>query len=305
MIKTIVIGLGGGGSNAVSYMFQNRIEQVEYWIANTDLSALKYSGCTNMLLLGKHTTRGLGAGGNPEVGKAAALEGVDEIRNKLHNADIVFVSVCLGGGTGTGAAPVVCKIAKELGSLVICVATLPFSFEGKRRNEYASTAVKELLAVADSVLLVSNNKLLEVIGRIPLVKAFHEADKVLVQSMRMIVDLVSTKSLINLDFADIKATMKGQGLAHIGIGIANGENRAREAAQQAISSPLLEMKVNDAKHAIIHVTGNTRLRLEETELAVLHIQSCIKRDIDIIFGVAINEQLLDEIIVSVILAGVL
>lgn len=301
--KIRVFGIGGAGCNAVNLMVKENVQGVEFFVANTDLQVLNLSACKNKLILGKQTTKGLGAGANPDIGYKAAMESEDEIRQAIEGADMVFLTAGLGGGTGTGAAPVFAKIAKEYGVLTIGIVTRPFTFEGRKRSIQANTGLEELKKYVDSLIIVSNNQLLEVIGRIPLIEAFKEADNVLRQGVQTITDLMGVAALINLDFNDIKSVMEGQGPALIGIGMASGDNKAQEAAQKAITSPLLEAQIKGARNAIVNVTGGNSFTMQEANEAVDFITEAAGEELDIIFGVAINEQLEDEMIVTVIATG--
>ena len=280
-----VFGIGGGGSNAVNRMVADGVKGVTFYIANTDVQVMRNSECENKIVLGRETTKGLGAGGNPEVGCKAAEETENEIREAIKGSDMVFLTAGLGGGTGTGAAPLFAKIAKEEGALTIGIVTKPFMFEGKRRERNAVSGLAELQKYTDSLIIVSNNNLLEVIGRKPIEEAFQAADNVLRQGVQTISDLIAVPALVNLDFADVRSVMQNQGAALIGIGMADGEDKAINAAEKAIQSPLLEAQITGAQSAV----------------AV--IQDAAGGEIDTIFGIAINEQLGDAIIVTVIATG--
>ena len=301
--KIKVIGVGGGGCNAVTRMVEEGVQGVEFYVANTDAQILNGSKIENKIVLGKELTGGLGAGGNPEVGRKAAQESENEIREALKDSDMVFVAAGMGGGTGTGAAPVIAKIAKELGALTVGVVTKPFTFEGPRRLNQAFEGLNELAANVDSIIVVSNDRLLEVIGGRPLKESFREADNVLRQGVQTITDLIAVPAFINLDFADVRSVMSGKGSALIGIGMARGENKAEEAATRAISSPLLEVSIEGARDAIINITGGENLSLFDANRAVEVIREAVGNDINTIFGVAINDNLDDDIIVTVIATG--
>jgi len=301
--KIKVIGVGGGGCNAVIRMVEEGVQGVEFYIANTDAQILNSSKIKNKLVLGKDLTKGLGAGGNPEIGRKAALESEADIRAAIGDADMVFVSAGMGGGTGTGAAPVIAKIAKESGALTVGVVTKPFTFEGPRRLLQANDGLSELSENVDSIIIVSNDRLLEVIGGRPLKESFREADNVLRQGVQTITDLIAIPAFINLDFADVREVMSGKGSALIGIGMARGENKAEEAALRAISSPLLEVSIEGAKDAIINVTGGESISLFDANRAVEVIREAVGNDINTIFGIAINENLDDDMIVTVIATG--
>lgn len=298
--KIKVVGIGGAGSNAVNRMVQEGVQGVEFYVANTDLQALDISPVANKIQLGKE---GLGAGGNPDNGRKAAVESEDEIRKAMEGADMVFLTAGMGGGTGTGAAPLFAKIAKELGCLTVGIVTKPFSFEGRKRMIQAENGLEQLKEYVDSLIIISNNKVLEVIGHIPFEDAFKEADNILRQGVQTITDLIACPAMINLDFADIKSVMEGQGSALFGIGMADGDNKAQEAAQRAIQSPLLEAQIAGAKSAIINVTGGSTMSAYDASEAVDTIREAAGNDIDIIFGVAINDKIGDSIIVSVIATG--
>ena len=295
-----VFGIGGAGSNAVNRMVQEGVQGVEFYVANTDLQALDVSPVQNKIQLGK---AGLGAGGNPDNGRKAAVESEEDIRKAMEGADMVFLTAGLGGGTGTGASPLFAKIAKELGCLTVGIVTKPFSFEGKKRMVQAEQGLEQLKEYVDSLIIISNNKVLEVIGHIPFEDTFKEADNILRQGVQTITDLIAVPAMINLDFADIKSVMEGQGSALIGIGMASGENKAEEAAQKAIQCPLLEASITGAKSAIVNVTGGASMSAYDAQEAVDYIRSAAGNDIDIIFGVAINDKIGESIIVTVIATG--
>lgn len=301
--KIKVFGIGGAGCNAVNRMVEEDVRGVEFYVVNTDLQVLNISKAEHKLILGENTTKGLGAGADPEIGLKAALESEDAIRAAMKGADMVFLTAGLGGGTGTGAAPLFAKIARENKILTIGIVTKPFSFEGKKRMDQALRGLEELRENVDSLIIVSNNQLLEVIGRIPFIEAFREADNVLRQGVQTITDLIAVPAMINLDFADVRTVMEGQGSALIGIGMAQGETKAQEAAAMAITSPLLEAHIRGARKAIVNVTGGEGITLYDANDAVGFIREAAGNDIDIIFGVAINETLGDNIIVTVIATG--
>ena len=313
-----VIGVGGGGNNAVNRMVEEGVRGVEFFVANTDVQVLRRSPVENKIVLGKDLTKGLGAGGNPEMGKKAALESEGDIRTALEGADMVFIAAGMGGGTGTGAAPVFAKIARELGALTVGVITKPFTFEGMKRKKQAIEGIDELRANVDSIIVVSNDRLLQLIGGRPMQEAFREADNVLRQGVQTITDLIAVPAFINLDFADICAVMKNRGNALIGIGMSSGDDKAKEAAKRAISSPLLEVSVAGAKDAIINVTGGPNISLYDANInvtggpnislydaniALETITQEVGDDINTYLGIAINENLDDEIIVTVIATG--
>lgn len=301
--KIKVFGIGGAGCNAVNRMVEDELQGVEFYVVNTDLQVLNISPCKNKIILGRTTTKGLGAGANPEIGLKAALESEEEIKAALKGADMVFLTAGLGGGTGTGATPLFAKIAHEMGILTVGIVTKPFSFEGKKRMEQALSGLENLRQYTDSLIIVSNNQLLEAIGRIPFVEAFREADNVLRQGVQTITDLIAVPAIINLDFADVRTVMEAQGSALIGIGMAAGENKATEAATKAITSPLLEAHIRGAKKAIVNITGGANINLMDADDAVHFIREAAGGEVDIIFGVALNEALGDNIIVTVIATG--
>lgn len=301
--KIKVFGIGGGGCNAVNRMVSEGVKGVEFYVANTDLQVLNQSPVENKIILGREITKGLGAGADPEVGRRAAQENESEIREAIKGSDMVFITAGLGGGTGTGAAPLFAKVAKEEGALTVAIVTKPFTFEGKKRLLSAESGLAELREYVDSMIIVSNNNLIEVIGRKPLVEAFQAADNVLRQGVQTITDLIAVPALINLDFADVKTIMENQGSALIGIGMAEGEDKARAAAEKAIQSPLLEAQITGARNAIVNITGGESITLFDAEDAMALVREAAGNDIDAIFGVAINEKLGDSIIVTVIATG--
>jgi len=302
--KIKVIGVGGGGCNAVNRMIESGVKGVEFIVANTDLQVLNVSKAETKLQIGKDITNGLGAGANPEVGREAAIESKNEITEALKGADMVFVTCGMGGGTGTGAAPVIAEIAQNLGALTVGIVTKPFRFEGKRRMEQAILGTDELKKHVDTLIVIPNDKLREIIDKsTPMIEAFREVDNVLHRGVQSISDLIAVSGLVNLDFADVKAVMEKRGNAIIGIGLGVGENRAIEAAKQAVSSPLLETNIVGATDAIINVTGGNSLTLFEAEDAAEIVRQSSNTDINIIFGAVINENLNDEVIVTVIATG--
>ena len=290
-----VIGVGGGGNNAVNRMITAGVRGVEFIAVNCDAQALLLSKAENKIQIGEKLTKGLGAGANPEIGEKACEESRDQIVEALKGADMVFVTAGMGGGTGTGAAPLFSKVAKELNCLTVAIVTKPFNFEGKKRMNNALQGLEQLKEYVDSLIIISNNKVLEVIGRIPFEEAFTEADNILIQGVQTITDLIAVPALINLDFADVKSVMEGQGTALIGIGMASGDDKAQEAAQKAILSPLLEAQISGAKSAIVNVTGGSSISVYDASEAVEYIRDAAGNDIDIIFGVAINDKLGDSI----------
>jgi len=300
-----VVGVGGGGNNAVTTMIESGLSGVEFIVANTDQQALQAHAADVKIGLGSTLTKGLGAGANPEVGKRAAIESYNEIVEKLEGADMVFVTAGMGGGTGTGGAPVIAKIAKELGALTIGVVTRPFGFEGKKRSRHADQGIDELREAVDTLIVIPNQKLLSVSAeKTPLLETFKKADSVLLNAVKGISDLINIRGLINLDFADIRTVMASQGMALMGTGFATGENRAVEAATNAISSPLLEnVSIDGAKGIIINVTGGPNLSLYEVNEASTLITEAADEDAEIIFGAVIDEKLTDEVRVTVIATG--
>ena len=304
LAKIKVIGVGGGGCNAVNRMIESGLKGVDFIVANTDLQVLNNSLAPLKLQLGVELTDGLGAGANPELGREAALEYKIELEDALEVADMVFVTCGMGGGTGTGAAPVIAEISQDLGALTVGIVTKPFSFEGKKRMEQAVAGLDELKQHVDTLIVIPNDRLREIIDKsTPMLDAFREVDNVLHRGVQSISDLIAVAGLVNLDFADVKAVMKDRGNALIGIGVGAGENRAVEAAKQAVSSPLLETSISGATDAIINVTGGSSLTLFEVEEAAEVIRSAANTDINTIFGAVINENLSDEVIVTVIATG--
>ena len=304
LAKIKVVGIGGGGCNAVNRMIDSGLKGVDFIVANTDLQVLNDSLAPIKLQLGSELTDGLGAGANPEIGREAALESKAEIEEALKGADMVYVTCGMGGGTGTGASPIVAEIAQELGALTVGIVTKPFSFEGKKRMEQAIAGLDELKKHVDTLIVIPNDRLRELIDKsTPMLEAFREVDNILHRGVQSISDLIAITGLVNLDFADVKAVMKDRGNALIGIGVGSGENRAVEAAKQAVSSPFLETSINGATDAIINVTGGTSLTLFEVEEAAEVIRTAANTDINTIFGAVINENLNDEVIVTVIATG--
>ncbi|MBS5786568.1 MAG: cell division protein FtsZ [Clostridioides difficile] len=302
--KIKVIGVGGGGNNAVNRMVDAQLKGVEFIAVNTDKQALVTSKAEYKIQVGEKLTRGLGAGANPEVGKRAAEESKDEIVNLLQGSDMVFVTAGMGGGTGTGAAPVVAELAKEMGILTVGVVTKPFAFEGKIRMKNAEGGIEALKAKVDTLITIPNDRLLQIVQKsTSMLDAFSIADDVLKQGIQSISDLIAVEGLINLDFADVTTIMKDKGLAHMGIGNASGETRAVDAARQAIQSPLLETSIKGAKGVLLNVTGGPNLGLfEVNEASTLVMESC-DPEANVIFGASIKEDLGDEIMITVIATG--
>ena len=304
LAKIKVIGLGGGGGNAVNRMVESGVKGVEFIAANTDLQVLNNSKADVKIQIGASLTDGLGAGARPEIGKEAAVESKKEIEDALAGADMVFVTCGMGGGTGTGADPVVAEIAQALGALTVAIVTKPFSFEGKKRMQNALEGLEELKKHVDTLIVIPNDRLREIIDKTtPMLEAFKEVDNVLRRGVQSISDLIAVVGLVNLDFADVKAVMEKSGHAIIGIGIGMGEDRAIEAAKQAVSSPLLETSIEGATDAIINITGGVNLTLFEAEQAAEVVRAAANTDINTIFGSVINENLSDEVIVTVIATG--
>jgi cell division protein FtsZ len=299
-----VIGVGGGGGNAVNRMIQARLEGVEFIAANTDVQALKVSHAPVKLQLGVRLTSGLGAGANPDVGRRAALEDSEKIIEALEGADMVFVTAGLGGGTGTGAAPVIASLASEMGILTVAVVTCPFGFEGKRRQRQAEQGLKELLESVDTMIVIPNEKLLAVAKDAGFFESFRIADDVLRQGVQGISDIITIPGIINRDFADVKTTMAGMGHAVMGTAVRSGENRAREAAQAAMASPLLEAgAIDGARGILINITGSSTLKLSEVNVASSLIQSAAHEDANIIFGAVLDEKMGEDVKITVIATG--
>jgi len=299
-----VIGVGGGGSNAINRMIEMGVQGVEFIAVNTDAQALHLSRADQKLKIGEKLTRGLGAGANPEVGRKAAEESREQIENALRGADLVFVTAGMGGGTGTGAAPVIADIARQMGALTVGVVTKPFSFEGRKRSQQAVNGVNALKEKVDTLIVIPNDRLLEIVDKnTPMLEAFREADNVLRQGVQGISDLIAVPGLINLDFADVKTIMTERGSALMGIGVATGENRATEAAKKAIMSPLLETSIDGARGVLLNITGGNNLSLYEVNEAADIVASASDQEVNMIFGAVINENLKDEIIVTVIATG--
>ncbi len=298
--RIVVIGVGGAGNNAVNRMIDEEIQNVDFWVANTDKQALSTSKAPNRLVLGEKITRGLGAGGDPAVGKQAAEASADDLKEIVSGADMVFIAAGMGGGTGTGAAPVIASIARECGALTVAIVTRPFGFEGEKRIAHSVEGLSNLMDAADSIIVVSNDNLLISSGNAPISEAFSQSDAVLAQSVRTVTDLILVPALINLDFADVRNTLKGSGISLIGFGMGRGPKKADQAADNAINNPLLEAKITGAKKAICAVTCGTGVTLYEAQDCVGRIKDMAGGELDMKFGVSINSQLEDTIIVSVI-----
>ncbi len=299
-----VVGVGGAGNNGVNRMVENGLKNVEFISVNTDRQQLNVSKANKKIQIGEKLTRGLGAGANPEVGKCSAEESKSEIAEVLKGADMVFVTAGMGGGTGTGAAPIVAEVSKEMGILTVGVVTKPFPFEGKRRMMQAEAGIEELRQNVDTLIIVPNEKLLQVVEKqTSIMDAFKMSDDVLRQGVQGISDLITTTGLVNLDFADVKTIMLDAGVAHIGIGRASGEHRAQEAARQAIHSPLLETSIEGAGGVLLSVTGGKDLCLIEISEAADLVQKSVDPDANIIFGAVIDEKLENEIVITVIATG--
>lgn len=297
-----VIGVGGGGGNAVNRMIDNDVHGVEYIAINTDCQVLRLSKADVRIPIGSELTKGLGAGANPEIGRRAAEESEQEIREVLKDTDLVFITAGMGGGTGTGAAPVIARYAKEAGCVVVGIVTKPFSFEGTKRMQQALAGIEQMRQYVDTLVIVPNDKLL-VGGDIPFLQAFSEADDVLRRGVQGISEIITLPGLINVDFADVKNVLQGKGSALMGIGIASGPNRAIEAARLAISSPLLEVDINGATDAIVEITSDVDITMKEVEDVISEIRNASSTDIDIICGTGFNLELNGEVVVTVIATG--
>lgn len=298
--RIVIFGVGGAGSNAVNRMIDEQIDGAEFYVANTDKQALATSKAKNRLVLGQQITQGLGAGGDPNVGAAAAEQSSEDIRQIVKGANMVFIAAGMGGGTGTGAAPVIARIAREEGALTIAIVTRPFTFEGSKRIANSIDGLNSLKSSVDSIIVVSNDKLLIISGNAPISEAFSESDRVLAQSVKTVTDLILMPAVINLDFADVRSTLKESGIALIGFGMGQGNQKALDAAQNAINSPLLEASIRGARKAIIAVTCGPQVSLFEAQEAVDRLIEEAGSAIDVKFGVSINDQLNDQIIISVI-----
>lgn len=300
-----VVGIGGAGGNAVNRMIEAQIEGVQFLVANTDVQALKFSRAPLKLQIGSKLTKGLGAGGNPDIGRQSALEDTDKIIEALEGADMVFITTGLGGGTGTGAAPIIASLASELGALTVAVVTKPFGFEGKQRMQQADQGLAELKECVDTVITIPNERLIHTVDKTTtFINAFGVCDDVLRQAVQGISDLITVHGLINLDFSDVKSIMSGMGMALMGSGSASGENRAVEATQRAISSPLLEeSSIEGAKGVLVNITGGNDLTLFEVNEASSIIRDAADQDANIIFGAVLDERMQNEMKITVIATG--
>ncbi|MBZ8178642.1 cell division protein FtsZ [Oscillatoria salina] len=302
--KIKVIGVGGGGCNAVNRMIESGVSGIEFWAINTDAQALAQASAPKRLQLGQKLTRGLGAGGNPAIGQKAAEESRDEIASALENTDLVFITAGMGGGTGTGAAPIVAEVAKEIGCLTVGVVTRPFTFEGRRRTTQAEEGIAALQSRVDTLIVIPNNKLLLVINeQTPVQEAFLVADDILRQGVQGISDIITIPGLVNVDFADVRAVMADAGSALMGIGVGSGKSRAREAAELAISSPLLESSIEGARGVVFNITGGRDLTLHEVNAAAETIYEVVDPNANIIFGAVIDDKMQGEIRITVIATG--
>lgn len=302
--KIIVIGVGGGGNNAVNRMIEGNLEGVEFVAVNTDAQALQYSKAALKIQIGEKLTRGLGAGAKPEVGLKAAEESKDELAEIIKGSDMIFITAGMGGGTGTGAAPVIAALAKEMNILTVGVVTKPFDFEGKVRMNNAANGINELKKFVDTLIVIPNQKLLSVIDRRTTMRdAFKKADEILQQGVQGVSDLIYTPGVINLDFADVATVMSNKGVAHIGVGMARGENKAEEAARLAISSPLLETTIDGARHMLINISGDMNMSMFDANDAIQLIQEAAGNNANVIYGQSFNDALEDQIIVTVIATG--
>lgn len=302
--KIKVMGVGGGGCNAVNRMIESQVSGIEFWAINTDAQALNHAQAPQKLQIGHKITRGLGAGGNPAIGQKAAEESRDELAHALENTDLVFITAGMGGGTGTGAAPIAAEVAKEMGCLTVGVVTRPFTFEGRRRTKQAEKGIDAFRSRVDTLIVIPNNQLLSVISpETPVQEAFGVADDVLRQGVQGISDIITIPGLINVDFADVRAIMADAGSALMGIGMGSGKSRAREAAIAAVSSPLLEASIHGAKGVVINITGGYDLTLHEVNAAADSIYEVVDEDANIIFGAVIDESMDGEVRITVIATG--
>ena len=298
--KIVVVGCGGGGSNAVNQMVEEQMRGVSFWVCNTDAQALATSKAEHRLVLGRDVTNGLGAGGDPSVGQAAAESSIDDLYEILQGANMVFIAAGMGGGTGTGAAPIVAQVAKDLGALTIAIVTRPFSFEGEKRRKNAIEGINKLKENVDAIIIVSNDKLMMMNGTRPISEAFAESDRVLAQSVKTITDLIVVPGVINLDFADVRSTLKDKGLALIGFGSGTGPKKANDAASSALLSPLPEASIHGAHSIIANVTCGNNVSLDEVKEAIDYVTSAAGNNPNIIFGVQANPELNDQMLISIV-----
>ena len=305
LVRIKVIGVGGAGNNAVNRMIYEGIQNVQFIAINTEEQILVHSKADVQMNIGKNTTKGLGAGANPVLGEMAAREDEENIRKVLAGTDMVFVTAGMGGGTGTGAAPVVCEIAKSMGILTVGIVTKPFIFEGKRRRDNAANGVAKMRQNVDALIVVENNNLLKALPKgTTMIQAFSEADGILRKGVQGITDLITIPGYINIDFADVKTIMRDSGIAHMGIGVAEGDQRALDAAISAMDSPLLETSVKGAKGVIVNVTGGVDLGLSEVSTAVNYIKEFLDQDANIIFGTIVDERIHEGVMVTVVATGI-
>ena len=305
LVRIKVIGVGGAGNNAVNRMIDEGIQNVQFIAINTEEQILVHSKADVQMNIGKNTTKGLGAGANPVLGEMAAREDEENIRKVLAGTDMVFVTAGMGGGTGTGAAPVVCEIAKSMGILTVGIVTKPFIFEGKRRRDNAANGVAKMRQNVDALIVVENNNLLKALPKgTTMIQAFSEADGILRKGVQGITDLITIPGYINIDFADVKTVMRDSGIAHMGIGVAEGDQRALDAAISAMDSPLLETSVKGAKGVIVNVTGGVDLGLSEVSTAVNYIKEFLDQDANIIFGTIVDERIHEGVMVTVVATGI-
>ncbi len=305
LVRIKVIGVGGAGNNAVNRMIDEGIQNVQFIAINTEEQILVHSKADVQMNIGKNTTKGLGAGANPVLGEMAAREDEENIRKVLAGTDMVFVTAGMGGGTGTGAAPVVCEIAKSMGILTVGIVTKPFIFEGKRRRDNAANGVAKMRQNVDALIVVENNNLLKALPKgTTMIQAFSEADGILRKGVQGITDLITIPGYINIDFADVKTIMRDSGIAHMGIGVAEGDQRALDAAISAMDSPLLETSVKGAKGVIVNVTGGVDLGLSEVSTAVNYIKEFLDQDANIIFGTIVDERIHEGVMVTVVATGI-
>lgn len=304
LAKIKVVGVGGGGNNAVNRMIDEGVKCVDFVSINTDKQALLVSKATCKIQIGEKLTKGLGAGASPEIGEKAAQESKDEIEGAIKGADMVFITAGMGGGTGTGAAPIIAGIAKQLGILTVAIVTKPFSFEGRKRMSNAETGIKALKENVDAIVTIPNDNLLQIVDKkTSIIETFRKADDILRQGVQGISDIIAVPGYINCDFADVEAIMKDTGIAHMGVGIASGENKAEEAVRMAIESPLLETSINGARGVLLNITGGNDLSMFEANTAANLVQDLVDADAKIIFGVALDEKLEDEMRVTLVATG--